>query len=112
MNESSLAVLHQSARPALAAGSRECSRRILRQVTNRYTRRLSAVTGDALTPRQALAVTSFALSVAGVLILAECIPAVTVCTLVLAASARVLASSETPSVAAKQKSDIHPVEKD
>lgn len=78
----------------------------------RYTRRLSAVTGDALTPRQALAVTGFALSVAGVLILAECIPAVTVCTLTLAASARVLASSETPSVAAKQKSDIHPVEKD
>ena len=112
MNESSLAVLHQSARPALAAGSRECSRRIPRQVTNRYTRRLSAVTGDALTPRQALAVTGFALSVAGVLILAECIPAVTVCTLTLAASARVLASSETPSVAAKQKSDIHPVEKD
>ena len=90
MNESSLAVLHQSARPALAAGSRECSQRILRQVTNRYTRRLSAVTGMRLTPRLAIRGGVSMLWLSLCLLFAECLPLAALFTVLFAITSRPL----------------------
>lgn len=90
MNDSVSAVPARSARTGIIAGIRENSRRILRQVINRYTLRLSAITGMRLTPRLAIRGGVSMLWLSLCLMFAECLPLAALFTVLFAITSRPL----------------------